>query len=111
MCVCVYMGFSVDSVVKDSICQAQDTGSNPGLGRYPGGISTWRKWQPTSVFLSEKLHGQGSLAGYSQEGHKDMTERRHTHTHPPFYASFNFSSEFHCLALSAPKTFSSCYHW
>ena len=29
-----------------------------------------RKWQPTSVFLSGKSHGQGSLVGYSPWGHK-----------------------------------------
>ena len=30
---------------------------------------TWgRKWQPTSVFLPEKSHGQRSLAGYSPKG-------------------------------------------
>ena len=33
------------------------------------------------VFLSEKFHGQRSLAGYSSRGHKesDMTEHAHTH--------------------------------
>ena len=37
-----------------------------------------RKWQPTTVFLPEKSHGQWSLAGYSPWGRKesDMTERR-----------------------------------
>ena len=28
-------------------------------------------WQPTSVFLPGELHGQRSLAGYSQWGHKE----------------------------------------
>jgi len=27
-----------------------------------------RKWQPTPVFLPEKSHGQGSLAGHSPMG-------------------------------------------
>ena len=38
----------------------------------------WRRnWQPTPVFLPGKSHGQKSLVGYSQWGHKelDMTER------------------------------------
>ena len=41
-----------------------------------------REWLPTSVFLPEKSHGQGSLVGYSPWGHKvsDMTEQL-THTH------------------------------
>ena len=29
-----------------------------------------KKWQPTSVFLPGKFHGQRSLAGYSPWGHK-----------------------------------------
>ena len=35
------------------------------------------EWQPTSVFLPGKPHGQRSLVGYSSWGHKksDMTER------------------------------------
>ena len=45
----------------------------------------WRKkWQPTSVFLPGKSHGQRSLASYSPLGRKDsdMTERL-THTTYP----------------------------
>ena len=51
---------------------ARDTGSIPGWGRSPG----VRKWQPASVFLCGKVHGQKSLVGYSLWGHKqsDMTE-------------------------------------
>ena len=39
-------------------------------------LSRRRKWQPTSVFLSEESHGQRSLVGYSPWGSKelDMTE-------------------------------------
>ena len=47
-------------------------------------ISPWRrKWQPTPVFLSEKSHGQRSLAGYSPWGHKelDTTEQLNHHHH------------------------------
>ena len=34
-------------------------------------ISPWtRKWQPASVFLLGKSHGQRSLAGYSPQGNK-----------------------------------------
>ena len=33
----------------------------------------WRmKWHPTPVFLPGELHGQGSLAGYSPWGHKEL---------------------------------------
>ena len=48
---------------------------------------TWRtKWQPTSVFLSGKSHGQRSLVSYSSWGHKelDKTEQlNHHHHHAP----------------------------
>ena len=42
-----------------------------------------RKWQPTPVFLPGKFHGQRSLEGYSQQGHKelDTTESICTHTY------------------------------
>ena len=33
----------------------------------------WRnEWQPTSVFLPGKSHGQRSLASYSPQGHKEL---------------------------------------
>ena len=40
-----------------------------------------KKWQPTSVFLPEKFHGQRNLAGYSPWGRRkesDTTERMST---------------------------------
>ena len=59
--------------------ETRDAGSILGLGRSPGG----RNGNPAPVFLSEKSHGQRSLAGYSPWGGKesDMTERLNTHTH------------------------------
>ena len=40
----------------------------PSLGQE----DPWRrKWQPTSVFLPEKSHGQSSIAGYSPWGRKE----------------------------------------
>ena len=59
--------------------EMQEMVFDPWVGKIP-----WsRKWQPTPVFLSEKSHGQRSLAGYSPWGGKesDMTERLNTHTH------------------------------
>ena len=40
-----------------------------------------RKWQPTLVFLSGKVHGQRSLAGYSPWGHKGSDTAEHTSTY------------------------------
>ena len=37
-----------------------------------GKIPWRRKWQPTSVLLPGKSHGQGSLVGYSPCGHKRL---------------------------------------
>ena len=58
-------------VVKNPPANAgvrRDTGSIPGLGRFP-----WRgAWQPTPVFLPGKSHGQRSLVGYSPQGHKEL---------------------------------------
>ena len=57
---------SLVSVVKNLPDTAGDTGSVPRSGRSP-----WRrKWQPTSVFLPGKPHGQRNLAVYSPWGHK-----------------------------------------
>jgi len=38
-----------------------------------GKIIWRRKWQPTPVFLPEKLYGQRSLVGYTLWGHKSQT--------------------------------------
>ena len=62
---------------QESVCNAGDTDSIPGLGRFP-----WRrKWQPAPIFLPGKSHGQRSLVCYSPWGRKesDTTERLHFH--------------------------------
>ena len=48
-----------------------------GFAPWIGKISCGWKWQPTSVFLPGKSHGQRSLVGYSPWGHKesDTTEQ------------------------------------
>ena len=38
------------------------------------------KWQPTTVFLPGKFHGQRSLVGYSPRGHKELDTTEHSHT-------------------------------
>ena len=66
------------------------------LALYKYGKIPWsKKWQPTPVFLPEKLHGQRSLAGYSPWVCKelDITERAraraHTHTHTHTHTHFS----------------------
>ena len=55
----------------------EDLGSNPGLGRFPGG----GRGNPLQYSCLENPHGQRSLAGYSPCGRKesDMTERLSKH--------------------------------
>ena len=66
------------------------------VGRIP-----WRrKWLPTPVFLLGESHGERSLAGYSQWGHKelDMTEQ----------LTLQFSYQlwgFKCFLIRPTKTF------
>ena len=56
--------------------KAQETVLIPGSRIIP----KRRKWQPASVFLPGKFHGQKSLVGYSPWGRKesDMTEWQRT---------------------------------
>ena len=73
-------GFSWCLSSKELACNAGETGdvgSNPGLGRSPRG----RKWQPTSVFLPGKSHGQRRLMGYSLWGHRASDTTEHAHRH------------------------------
>ena len=73
------MDFPNGSVGEESSCNIGDTGDVSlilGSGRFP-----WkRKWQPLSVSLPEKSHGQRSLVGYSPSGCKelDVTEQLRT---------------------------------
>ena len=49
-------------------------GFDPWVGKNP-----WRrKWQPTSVFLPGKSHGEKTLVGYSPRDHKESGMTEHT---------------------------------
>ena len=51
---------------KESACRCRRRRFHPSVGKIP-----WRrKWQPASVFLPGKSHGQRSLVGSSPEGAK-----------------------------------------
>ena len=75
----VFLGFPGDSDGKESICNAGDLCSIPGLGGSPGGGHD----NPLQYSFLENPHGQRSLAGYSPWGHKesDTTERLSTAQH------------------------------
>ena len=60
----------------DSSGDNGDSGSIPGLGRYPG----VGNWQPTPLFLPGKFHGQRSLVGFSSWDPKELVTTDYTHT-------------------------------
>ena len=55
--------------------EVQEMVSIPDSGRFLGG-----GWQPTSVFLPGKSHGQRNLAGYSPWCCKELDTRECEHT-------------------------------
>ena len=57
-----------------------------------------RKWQPTSVFLPVKSHGQKSLVGYSPDSHKRFKTRLSNETPPLIYT-------YTCIYLPILKCF------
>ena len=61
-------GFPGGSDGKESICNARDLGSVPGLGRCPGG----RHGNPLQYSCLENPHRQRSLAGCSPWGLKEL---------------------------------------
>ena len=68
------LSFPGGSVGKESVCNARDLGSIPGLGKSPGG----GHGNPFQYSCLENSQGQRSLAGYSPWGRKelDMTKRK-----------------------------------
>ena len=94
-------GFPGGASGNESAYKAGDRGWIHGSGR--------RKWQPTPVFMPEKLHGQRSLVGYSPWGHKDLdtTEQAQTrysiaYMYPVFFIHSSVDGHsgcFHVLAI------------
>ena len=79
-------GFAGGTVVKNHqwVQEMQEIRLDPSVGRIP-----WRrKWQPTPVFLPGESHGQGSLAGYSPWGHKELDTTECTFTATEFLVAF-----------------------
>ena len=62
----ILLGFPGGSDGKEFACNAEDLGSIPGLGRYPGG----GHGNPFQYSCLENPCGQRSLAGYSPVNHK-----------------------------------------
>ena len=73
-----YRGFPGGSDSKESTCNVGDLGSNPGLGRAPGG----GHGNPLQYSCLGNPHAQRRLAGYSPWGCEelDMTEQLSTST-------------------------------
>ena len=71
-------GFPCGSAVKN-LPAVRRWMFNPWVGKIP-----WkRKWQPTSVFLPGKSHGQRNLVGYSPWGRKRVIHDLATKPPPP----------------------------
>ena len=66
-----HLGFPHGTVGEESTCNAGDAGwygFDPWVRKIP-----WRKeGQSTLVFLPEKSHGERSMLGYSQKGHREL---------------------------------------
>ena len=87
MCICYsssyYLGFPDSSVGKESTSTCHGSLPcrrhifDPWVGKIP-----WRmKWQPTSLFLPEKSHGQRSVMASSPKGHKELDMMKHSSIH------------------------------
>ena len=56
----------------ESAQKMQNLPNRCGFTSWVGKIPWRRAWQPTPGFLPGEPHGQGSLAGYNPEGHKEL---------------------------------------
>ena len=72
------MVFPGGAIGKESTCRRRHKRLRFEL--WVGKIPWSRKWQPISAFLTGKSHGQGSLAGYSPQGHKEVDMTEHTYS-------------------------------
>ena len=66
---------------KEPACQCRRC-KRPRFYPWVGKIPWRRKWQPTLVFLPEKVHGKQNLAGYSPWSRKesDTTKQQQKHS-------------------------------
>ena len=70
---------------KESTWQCRRCGFSPWVGKIP-----WRrKRQPTPIFLPWKSHEQGSLVGYSPQGHERVWHDLETKQQPVCQSSHN----------------------
>ena len=75
------MHLTPNQLIKNPLANAgnaRDLRFDPWVQKIP-----WRrKWQPTSVSLPGKSHGQRSLVGYRPWGHRVRHDGACTHTPP-----------------------------
>ena len=95
---------------KESACQCRKC----RFDSWSGKILCRRKWQPTSVFLPGKFHGQRSLAGYSPWGCRAGQVWAHTHAGAsnisnvkylflPRLSAVGYTNLFHSLSLEVSE--------
>ena len=91
---------------KESICWCKRRRFSPWVGKIP-----WRrKWQPTSVLLLGKSHGQRRLAGSSPQDCKELdTTERLTNNNNPHPCQQVLNGEYKSLPLSGAEP--ARYQW
>ena len=79
----------------------------PRFDPWAGKILWRRKWQPTTLFLPGKSHGQRSLAGYSPWHHKGFGNKLATKEvkHRGVFCLGNFASYDHNKKMSLSNFF------
>ena len=77
---CLLMGFSGDSVGKESVYNSGHLGSIPGLGRSAGG----GHGNPLQYSCLQNPHGQRNRAGYSPWGDKESDTTGPLIVHTPY---------------------------
>ena len=75
-----HLSFPGGASGKESTYQLMRQRFDPWVGK----IAWRRKWNPTSTFFPGEFHGQRSLAGYSQWGHKKSDMTQHLSNYPTF---------------------------
>ena len=71
------------------------------FGPWVGNIPWRRKWRPTPILLSEKPHGQRSLAGYSSQVTKGRTPLSTAQRH----GTFRTTKSWHPSCRVVPSSF------
>ena len=102
----VFMCFPGGSDGKESVCNAGDLGSIPGLGRSPGG----GHGNPLQYSCLENSHGQRGQAGYHQSIGSQRVEHNWATKHSTYAHSIKLPP-FVLFVLCLPKNWVALSQW